>query len=52
MITRKANRSSTAIGLMLREGYSKLYNVTGGMEAWAQARLPMVDATGAACSIG
>lgn len=46
-----ANRSSTAIGLMLREGYSNLYNVTGGMEAWSNARLPMVDATGAACSI-
>ena len=47
-----ANRSSTAIGLMLREGYANLYNVTGGMEAWAQAKLPMVDATGAACTIG
>ena len=45
-------RSSTAIGLMLREGYTSLYNVTGGMEAWGNARLPMVDATGAACSIG
>jgi hydroxyacylglutathione hydrolase len=46
------NRSSTAIGLMLREGYTRLYNVTGGMEAWGHARLPMVDATGATCSIG
>lgn len=46
-----ANRSSTAIGLLLREGYSRLYNVTGGMEAWGQARLPMVDAAGQACGI-
>ena len=45
-------RSSTAIGLMLREGYSHLYNVTGGMEAWGHAGLPMVDGNGAACSIG
>jgi len=47
-----ANRSSTAIGLMLREGYSKLYNVTGGMEAWEHAKLPMVDKMGQACGIG
>ncbi len=46
-----ANRSSTAIGLMRREGYSRLYNVIGGMEAWTHARLPMVDATGVACTI-
>ena len=46
-----ANRSSTAIGLLLREGYAPLYNVTGGMEAWANARLPMVDKAGKACGI-
>lgn len=46
------NRSSTAIGLLIREGYSDLYNVTGGMEAWGNARLPMVDAAGVACSVG
>jgi hydroxyacylglutathione hydrolase len=46
-----ANRSSTAIGLMLREGYDRLYNVTGGMEAWEYARLPMVDKFGKACPI-
>ena len=45
-----ANRSSTAIGLMLREGYSTLYNVIGGMEAWEHARLPMVDRLGIACA--
>jgi rhodanese-related sulfurtransferase len=46
-----ANRSSTAIGLLLREGYTHLYNVTGGMEAWERARLPMVDKAGVACAI-
>lgn len=46
-----AKRSSTAIGLLLREGYTNLYNVTGGMEAWAHAGLPMVDKEGKACGI-
>jgi hydroxyacylglutathione hydrolase len=44
-------RSSTAVSLMLREGYTKLYNVTGGMEAWGRAKLPMFDAQGQACGI-
>ena len=44
-------RSSTAISLLLREGYTSLYNVTGGMEAWGNAKLPMVDASGQACGI-
>jgi rhodanese-related sulfurtransferase len=46
-----ANRSSTAIGLMLREGYKTLYNVIGGMEAWEHAGLPRVNAAGKACAI-
>ena len=37
------NRSSTAISLMLRHGYRNLVNITGGMEAWAHAGLPMVN---------
>jgi hydroxyacylglutathione hydrolase len=45
------NRSSTAIGLLLREGYSDLYNVTGGMEAWEHGSLPMVDKFGKACGL-
>ena len=44
-------RSSTAISMMLRHGYTKLYNVTGGMEAWKDAKLPMVDGEGVACTI-
>jgi hydroxyacylglutathione hydrolase len=46
-----AKRSSTAIGLLLRAGYTNLYNVTGGMDAWARAKLPMVDGEGTACAI-
>lgn len=30
-------RSSTAASLLLREGFSELYNVTGGMAAWESA---------------
>jgi hydroxyacylglutathione hydrolase len=37
------NRSSTAISLMLRHGFRNLVNVTGGMEAWANAGLPMTS---------
>ena len=41
-------RSSTACSLLLRRGYRKLRNVTGGMSAWAAAGLPMVDGNGRA----
>jgi hydroxyacylglutathione hydrolase len=44
-------RSSTAISLMLREGYKKLFNVTGGMEAWENAGFKMLDAEGQVCNI-
>ena len=37
------NRSSTAISLMLRHGDRNRVNITGGMEAWAHAGLPMVN---------
>jgi hydroxyacylglutathione hydrolase len=43
-------RSSTASSLLARNGYERLLNVTGGMDAWAAAGLPMVDEQG--CSIG
>ena len=35
-------RSSTAIGLLLQHGWHHLYNVTGGMVAWADAGFEMV----------
>ena len=45
------NRSSTAVSLLLRHGFTDLYNVTGGMTAWEAAGLPMVDGQGKACGI-
>jgi hydroxyacylglutathione hydrolase len=44
-------RSSTAISVMKREGFKELYNVTGGMEAWEAAGLPMIDGEGNLCNI-
>ena len=44
-------RSSTAASIMLRHGYKNLYNVTGGMTAWEDAKMPMVDGEGNACAI-
>ncbi|MCB8945496.1 MAG: hypothetical protein H6658_17235 [Ardenticatenaceae bacterium] len=44
-------RSSTAISIMLREGYKNLYNVTGGMEAWESANFPMLDGEGNLCKM-
>lgn len=35
-------RSSTACSILLRNGYEKVCNVTGGMSAWNAARLPTV----------
>jgi hydroxyacylglutathione hydrolase len=43
-------RSSTAISMLLRDGYHKLYNVTGGMEAWENAGFEMLDQAG--CVVG
>lgn len=45
-------RSSTAVSILLRHGYKKLYNVTGGMAAWEDAQLPMLDGEGNVCAIG
>ncbi|MEM7334793.1 MAG: rhodanese-like domain-containing protein [Chloroflexota bacterium] len=42
-------RSSTAISIMRQNGFQHLYNVTGGMEAWKSAKLPMVDGQGNIC---
>lgn len=39
-------RSSTAISVMRRHGYTHLYNVTGGMQAWENAGFEMLDETG------
>ncbi|MCB8967330.1 MAG: hypothetical protein H6660_10600 [Ardenticatenaceae bacterium] len=45
-------RSSTAISIMLKNGYKHLYNVTGGMEAWENAGFEMVDGAGNVCRVG
>lgn len=39
-------RSSTACSILLMNGYRHIHNVTGGMNAWASAGLPMVDGAG------
>lgn len=44
-------RSSTAISLLQRYGYKKLYNVTGGMEAWKNAGFEMLDGEGEVCRL-
>lgn len=41
-------RSSTAASMLLREGFTELYNVSGGMTAWENADLEMVDGLGTA----
>lgn len=42
-------RSSTAVSIMLQHGYTNLYNVTGGMNAWKAAKLARIDGEGQAC---
>jgi hydroxyacylglutathione hydrolase len=44
-------RSSTAISIMRREGFQRLFNVTGGMEAWEAAGFPMIDVKGKVCNV-
>lgn len=39
-------RSSTAISMLLRHGFTNLHNVQGGMTAWEQAGFPMLDGEG------
>ncbi len=45
-------RSSTASSILKMNGYPHIYNVTGGMDAWRAARLPMIDGDGMACTYG
>ncbi len=41
-------RASTACSILAMNGYQHIHNVTGGMNAWAAAGLPMVDNAGEA----
>ena len=51
LVTNSSADAQTAISLLLCHGYTKVYNVTGGMEAWKDAKLPTVDGEGKACAI-
>jgi hydroxyacylglutathione hydrolase len=42
VVCRSGTRSSTAASVMQRHGFSRVFNVTGGMEAWKKAGLPAV----------
>jgi rhodanese-related sulfurtransferase len=41
LICRSGNRSGTAQRQLLKLGYEQVYNVSGGMNAWAGAGLPV-----------
>ena len=41
LICRSGNRSGTAQRQLLQLGYEQVYNVSGGMNAWAGAGLPV-----------
>jgi len=41
LICRSGNRSGTAQQQLLKLGYEQVYNVSGGMNAWAGAGLPV-----------
>jgi hydroxyacylglutathione hydrolase len=51
VVCASGKRSSTAIGVLKQNGYKELYNVTGGMEAWENAGLKMLDGAGNVCKI-
>lgn len=38
---RSGNRSSSAAGFMISKGFSKVYNLSGGISAWERAKKPL-----------
>lgn len=50
VICHSGGRSSTAASLLRRHGFARVSNVAGGIVAWRNAGLPLVDAAG--CAIG
>jgi rhodanese-related sulfurtransferase len=43
LICRSGNRSGSAQRELRRLGYERVFNVSGGMNAWARAGLPLAD---------
>ena len=41
LICQSGNRSGAALQLLLRQGFDKVFNVSGGMGAWSRAGLPV-----------
>lgn len=41
VVCRSGNRSATACSLLGREGFTQVYNLSGGMMAWQKAGLPV-----------
>ena len=41
LICRSGNRSGRAVALLSQHGFGRAFNVTGGMQAWARAGLPV-----------
>ncbi|MCZ7538689.1 MAG: rhodanese-like domain-containing protein [Anaerolineae bacterium] len=41
MICNSGNRSRVAAEALIRLGYSQVYNVDGGIQAWRKAGLPV-----------
>ncbi len=48
VICRSGSRSAAVASFLLREGFSDVSNVTGGLSAWLQAGLPVRQGTPAA----
>ncbi|MGB0386747.1 MAG: rhodanese-like domain-containing protein [Ardenticatenaceae bacterium] len=44
-------RSSTAGSILLMNGYEHVHNIIGGMTAWRDAGLPMINAEGVVCNV-
>jgi len=42
VICGSGQRSAVAAAILQRHGFQRIFNVSGGMEAWKQARLPEV----------
>jgi rhodanese-related sulfurtransferase len=41
VVCRSGNRSATACALLSRQGFTQVYNLSGGVTAWQKAGLPL-----------